>query len=57
MEVSRGRPTLTGRGGFSSGIVTLNEGETVYVYVGGRGAEATASASINPGGFGGGGER
>ena len=47
--------TSNGRGGYSKGIVELAQGETVYVYVGGKGEESINSAYINQGGFNGGG--
>ena len=43
-----------GKGGYTSGIIQLNQGEILYVYVGGQGADAVAKKdSIN--GYNGGG--
>jgi len=42
-----------GKGGYSTGIVYLNEGQILYVYVGGQGTGATG---ITKGGYNGGGD-
>ena len=45
-----------GKGGYTSGILTLNSSDTLYIAVGGQGAQCSASGSINPvGGYNGGG--
>jgi len=46
---------FNGRGGYSSGWVNLTAGETLYLYVGGRGEETEGANHINAGGFNGGG--
>ena len=43
-----------GNGGYTSGVVRLNEGDTVYVYVGGKGTDAIVGKN-SPGGWNGGG--
>ena len=46
-----------GKGGYSVGTITLNEGDKLYVYVGGPGGYGTsgASSSVTGGGYNGGG--
>ena len=47
-----------GKGGYSTGTLTLTQKTTIYIYVGGSGNSVTsASNSIYPGGFNGGGYR
>jgi len=47
---------FNGRGGYSAGLVWLTQGETLWVYVGGRGeASLGLTNHINQGGFNGGG--
>lgn len=43
-----------GKGGYTSGIVKLNQGETLYVYVGGHGTDAVAGKDSTNGYNGGG---
>lgn len=43
---------IPGKGGYSKGNITLNEGQTIYVYVGGKGG-AGGAAGWNGGGTGG----
>ena len=45
-----------GKGGYSTGILTLMEITTLYLYAGGRGLGSTNNASITAGGFNGGGD-
>lgn len=52
-----GHVSLGGKGGYSSGYINLQEGEKLYVYLGGRGANAIANYSkYLKGGFNGGGD-
>lgn len=44
-----------GKGGYSTGVVRLADGETVWVYVGGQGQGGNTPVEPNPGGFNGGG--
>lgn len=54
----RSSSTYGGKGGYSIGTVNLNQGEKLYVYVGGSGnSVSSASGSIYPGGYNGGGYR
>lgn len=49
---------MGGKGGYSTGTLTLTQKTTIYIYVGGSGNSVTsASNSIYPGGFNGGGYR
>ena len=43
-----------GKGGYTSGIIKLNQGETLYVYVGGHGTDAVAGKDSTNGYNGGG---
>ena len=43
-----------GNGGYTSGILRLNEGDIIYVYVGGKGTDAVVGKN-SPGGWNGGG--
>ncbi|GHU08160.1 hypothetical protein FACS189431_3910 [Alphaproteobacteria bacterium] len=43
------------KGGYSSGVVNLTTGQTIYVYVGCKGEESQTGNYINAGGFNGGG--
>ena len=43
-----------GNGGYTSGILRLNEGDVIYVYVGGKGTDAVVGKN-SPGGWNGGG--
>ena len=43
-----------GKGGYTSGIIQLNQGETLYVYVGGHGTDAVAGKDSTNGYNGGG---
>ncbi|MCL2355456.1 MAG: glycine rich domain-containing protein, partial [Oscillospiraceae bacterium] len=47
---------FNGRGGYSAGTVQLTQGETLYIYVGGRGEASLGTNHINAGGFNGGGD-
>lgn len=54
----RSNASYGGKGGYSVGTITLTEKTTVYLYSGGAGNTVTsASSSIYPGGFNGGGYR
>ena len=54
----RSSSTYGGKGGYSVGTITLSEKTTVYLYAGGAGNTiTTATSSIYPGGFNGGGYR
>ena len=54
----RSNTNYGGKGGYSTGTLTLTQKTTIYVYVGGSGNSVTsASNSIYPGGFNGGGYR
>lgn len=44
-----------GLGGYSTGIITLTENTTIFIYVGGQGTYSTTSGSFVSGGFNGGG--
>ncbi len=44
-----------GKGGYSTGIVHLNEGEKLYIYVGGEGTYCATARCTAPGGYNGGG--
>ena len=44
-----------GLGGYSTGIITLAENTTIFIYVGGQGTHSTTSGSFVSGGFNGGG--
>ncbi len=44
-----------GKGGYSVGIIKLNEGDTIYVHTGGQGNPGTTTSSIKTGGSNGGG--
>ena len=45
-----------GKGGYSYGTININQGLTLYVYVGGQGAQVESSTTAAVGGFNGGGE-
>lgn len=54
----RSNSSYGGKGGYSTGTLTLTQKTTIYIYVGGSGNSVTsASNSIYPGGFNGGGYR
>ena len=54
----RSSATYGGKGGYSYGTLTLTEKTTVYLYAGGAGnTPSTATSSVYPGGFNGGGYR
>ena len=55
----RSSSTYGGKGGYSYGTVTLNKGDTLYVYAGGAGGNGTSGcgSTICSGGFNGGGYR
>ena len=56
----RSSQTYSGKGGYSTGDVTLATGQTIYIYVGGfPGSSNTSqgSSTLLPGGFNGGGSR
>ena len=44
-----------GNGAYTSGEIYLNAGETIYIYVGGKGSVATSTTQVTPGGWNGGG--
>ena len=44
-----------GRGGFSTGVLSLNANTTIYIYVGGKGGCITSTVNDYTGGFNGGG--
>ena len=44
-----------GKGGYTSGLIYLTTGETLYVYVGGKGGEEEKETKTNEGGWNGGG--
>ena len=44
--------SIGGKGGYAEGVVHLNEGETVYVYVGGSGNTGGLAGGFNGGGAG-----
>ena len=46
-----------GKGGYATGSIVLNAGDTLYIYVGGSGSTGTCENSICTGGFNGGGYR
>ena len=48
-------PSIGGNGGYTSGVIQLNEGDTLYIYVGGKGIDSNLNSDILPGGFNGGG--
>ena len=49
-----GRDVAGGRGGYSKGYVTLTKGETLYIYVGGKGATVANQIVNEKGGYNGG---
>lgn len=58
MDQYRSNSSYGGKGGYSTGTLTLTQKTTIYIYVGGSGNSVTsASNSIYPGGFNGGGYR
>ncbi len=46
---------VAGRGGYSTGTVRLNQGDKIYIYVGGQGSYKTSYAGTVAGGYNGGG--
>lgn len=50
-----GSTSSGGKGGYSTGIISLNSGETIYIYVGGQGQESVNTNLISGGWNGGGG--
>lgn len=54
----RNSSTYGGLGGYSTGIISLTKGTKLYVYVGGAGGNSsTSTATVNAGGYNGGGYR
>ena len=53
----RSGATYAGKGGYSTGTISLTKGEKLYVYVGGSGNSGTLSGNIYSGGYNGGGYR
>lgn len=48
---------IGGYGGYSSGVISLNALQNLYVYVGGKGLNGTNDATTKPGGYNGGGTK
>ena len=46
---------LGGKGGYASGILTLSDTTTLYLYAGGQGSKYTTTSALGGGGFNGGG--
>ncbi len=54
----RSSSTYAGKGGYSTGNITLSKGDTLYVYVGGAGGNSsTLTSGVVTGGYNGGGYR
>lgn len=53
----RSSNTYAGKGGYSTGIITIVEPTNIYLYVGGSGNSVSDNSTIKPGGFNGGGYR
>lgn len=47
-------PVSGGYGGYAKGNLTVTPGETLYIYVGGKGADSSSTGGFNGGGTGGG---
>jgi len=46
---------VTGKGAYAAGTISLNEGEELYLTIGGQGSEALVSLDVTQGGYNGGG--
>ena len=44
-----------GKGSYTKGLLDLEKGESIYMYVGAKGSDATVTNTTNPGGYNGGG--
>lgn len=47
---------VSGKGAYTTGDLTMNEGEQLYAVVGGKGSQASATATASAGGYNGGGK-